>query len=380
MAQDHYAVLGVDRDVDAAALKKAYRRLARQWHPDVNDSPEAADTFKDITTAYEVLSDPKKRSIYDSGGDPLSGGGPGFGQGFSFDDIMDAFFGQQATRGPRPRVHRGQDALLRLTIELADAAFGVSRDIKVDTAVVCELCDGSGAREDSEPQTCGVCHGQGEVQQLQRSLLGNIRTARTCPNCKGFGSIIPDPCPECVGDGRVRARRTITVTIPPGIDDGNRLHLPGEGEIGPGGGPAGDLYIEVRVQTHPIFTRSGDGLACRLAIPMTAAALGTRVSIPALEAERDDIEGSTVDIDIRAGIQSGETVFVRGAGVPRLHSSIGQRGDLVVRVDVETPSDLDDEQRALLEQLASLRDEEHPEPLVGDGHRGVFGRIRDAFR
>jgi molecular chaperone DnaJ len=383
MAQDHYAVLGVERDADATVLKKAYRRLARQWHPDVNDAPEAGDKFKEITTAYEVLSDPEKRSIYDRGGDPLSNGGAGYGQGFSFDDIMDAFFGQQGGRGPRPRVQRGQDALLRLTVDLSDAAFGATRDIKVDTAVVCEVCDGSGANEGAQPVTCSVCHGHGEVHQVQRSLLGNIRTARACPQCKGFGTVIADPCTECSGDGRVRSRRTITVTIPPGVDDGNRLHLPGEGEVGPGGGPTGDLYIEVRVTAHPVFTRRGDNLSVRITLPMTAAALGTRVTIPSLEAERDDVDGDTVEIDVKSGTQSGDTVTVRGAGVPKLHgqgSGALVRGDLTALIEVETPRDLDDHQRDLLEQLAQARGEEHAEPVLGDHAKSVFGRIRDAFR
>ena len=383
MAQDHYAVLGVERDADATVLKKAYRRLARQWHPDVNDAPEAGDKFKEITTAYEVLSDPEKRSIYDRGGDPLSNGGAGYGQGFSFDDIMDAFFGQQGGRGPRPRVQRGQDALLRLTVDLSDAAFGATRDIKVDTAVVGEVCDGSGANEGAQPVTCSVCHGHGEVHQVQRSLLGNIRTARACPQCKGFGTVIADPCTECSGDGRVRSRRTITVTIPPGVDDGNRLHLPGEGEVGPGGGPTGDLYIEVRVTAHPVFTRRGDNLSVRITLPMTAAALGTRVTIPSLEAERDDVDGDTVEIDVKSGTQSGDTVTVRGAGVPKLHgqgSGALVRGDLTALIEVETPRDLDDHQRDLLEQLAQARGEEHAEPVLGDHAKSVFGRIRDAFR
>lgn len=374
MAQDHYAVLGVDRDADPTALKKAYRRLARQWHPDVNDSPEAADKFKDITTAYEVLSDPQKRAVFDRGGDPLSNGGMGGGfggAGFSFDDIMDAFFGQSGRQGPRSRVQRGQDALLRLTIDLVDAAFGVTREIKVDTAVVCELCDGSGAQEDSQPVTCGTCHGHGEVQQVQRSLLGNIRTSRPCPVCHGYGSVIPDPCPECSGDGRVRARRTIEVEIPAGVDDGNRIQLGGEGEVGPGGGPAGDLYVEIRVAQHPVFTRQGDNLFCQVSIPMSAAALGTRLSVPGLD-DRD------LELEIPAGLQAGDTVVLRGEGVPRLRTS--GRGDLTVQVIVETPRNLSGEQRELLEQLAVLRGEEHPEALVGEHHKSVFGRLRDAFR
>ena len=385
MAQDYYQLLGVTREATPEELKKAYRKLARRLHPDVNDAPDAAERFKEISKAYEVLSDPQKRAVYDRGGDPFGAGGVsgGFGQGFSFDDIMDAFFGQgTSSRGPRSRVQRGSDALLRVAITLAEAAFGVTRELKVDTAVVCDVCAGSGAREGSAPVTCGTCHGRGEVQSVQRSLLGDIRTSRPCPTCHGFGTVIPDPCRECGGDGRVRARRSITVNIPAGVDDGNRIQLAGEGEVGPGGGPAGDLYVEVRVQRHEIFTRKGDQLACQVTVPMTAAALGTRVEIPTLESERADLADSapaTVAIDVPAGTQSGETIVVRGQGVTRLRGS--GRGDLVVQVVVETPTDLDERQRELLLELARLRDEERPDTVVSHAHRGgVFGRIRDAFK
>jgi len=380
---DYYELLGVARTASAEELKKAYRRLARQWHPDVNDSPEATERFKEVTTAYEVLSDPQKRAVYDRGGDPLSAGGGmggGFGQGFSFDDIMDAFFGQSGGRGPRPRTQRGQDALLRLSIGLAEAAFGVTREIKVDTAVTCELCGGTGAHEGSEPVTCGTCHGHGNVQHVQRSLLGDLRTSRPCPTCHGYGTVIPDPCRECAGEGRVRSRRSLQVNVPAGVDDGNRIQLAGEGEVGAGGGPAGDLYIEIKVAKHPLFTRHGDSLICQVTVPMTAAALGTRLDLPTLDAERDDLPDlrPTVAIDVPAGTQSGETVVARGLGVRRLRGS--GRGDLTVQIVVETPRDLDDDQRELLEKLAAARGEEHPDPVLGGHGRSVFGRIRDAFK
>jgi molecular chaperone DnaJ len=382
MAQDYYATLGVGRDASAEELKKAYRKLARQYHPDVNDAPDASDKFKELTLAYEVLSDPAKRQTYDRGGDPLSSGfgGGGGGQGFNFDDIMDAFFGQNAQRGPRPRQQRGQDALLRLSIELAEAAFGVTQEIKVDTAVVCSTCEGSGAANGSQPETCRTCHGHGDVQHVQRSLLGDIRTSRPCPTCHGFGTVIPDPCPECAGEGRVRSRRSISVTIPAGVDQGTRIQLTGEGEIGPGGGPAGDLYLEINVARHPVFQRKGDQLFCQVSLPMTAAALGTHLDLPTLEADVPDSDESehTVRLDVAAGTQSGETLTIKGMGVPRLRGS--GRGDLKVQVVVETPSRIDDQQRDLLEQLAKLRDEERPEALMAGHHKGVFGKIKDAFK
>jgi molecular chaperone DnaJ len=384
MAQDYYELLGVSRSATPEELKKAYRRLARQLHPDVNDAPDAADRFKEVTTAYEVLSDPQKRSVYDRGGNPLGGGGGagGFGgAGFSFDDIMDAFFGGAGgSRGPRSRVQRGQDALLRLQVDLAEAAFGVTHEIKVDTAVVCTRCDGSGAEEGSDTVTCGTCHGHGEVQHVQRTPLGSVRTARPCPTCQGFGTVIQDPCHECNGDGRVRSRRSLTVSIPAGVDQGTRIQLAGEGEVGPGGGPPGDLYIEVEVTRHEVFTRKGDQLRCQVTLPMTAAALGTHVDLPTLEADLPDHEGpDTVGLEVPSGTQSGDTLTLRGQGVPRLRGP--GRGDLVVQVVVETPQDLDDAQRDLLKQLAALRDEERPEAQLGSTHRGgVFGRIKDAFR
>jgi molecular chaperone DnaJ len=383
MAQDYYATLGVGRQATPEEIKKAYRKLARQLHPDVNDAPDASDRFKEVTLAYEVLSDPQKRSVFDRGGDPMSSGGGGFGggaQGFNFDDIMDAFFGQNAQRGPRPRQQRGQDALLRLNVELAEAAFGVTREIKVDTAVTCTTCEGSGAANGSQPETCRTCHGHGDVQHVQRSLLGDIRTSRPCPTCHGFGTVIPDPCPECAGEGRVRSRRSLSVTIPAGVDQGTRIQLTGEGEVGPGGGPAGDLYLEVNVARHPMFQRKGDQLFCQVAVPMTAAALGTHIDLPTLEADVPDADEAdrTVQLDVAAGTQSGDTITIKGHGVPRLRGS--GRGDLKVQVVVETPARLDDEQRALLEELARLRDEQRPEVLMGANHKGVFGKIKDAFK
>ena len=382
MAQDYYATLGVGRDASADEIKKSYRKLARQLHPDVNSAADASDRFKEVTVAYEVLSDPQKRSTYDRGGDPLSAHGSGGfgGQGFNFDDIMDAFFGQNASRGPRPRTQRGQDALLRLNVDLAEAAFGVTHEIKVDTAVTCTTCSGSGAANGSQPVTCRTCHGHGDVQHVQRSLLGDIRTSRPCPTCHGFGTIIPDPCPECAGEGRVRSRRSISVTIPAGVDQGTRIQLSGEGEVGPGGGPAGDLYLEINVARHPVFQRKGDQLFCQITVPMTAAALGTHLDLPTLEADLPEPpEGSTtVELDVAPGTQSGDTLTIKGHGVPRLRGS--GRGDLKVQVIVETPARLDEQQRDLLVQLAKLRDEERPEALIANTQKGVFGKIKDAFK
>jgi molecular chaperone DnaJ len=379
MSDDYYAILGVGRDASTDDVKKAYRRLARQLHPDLNPDPATQERFKDVTRAYEVLADPQKRQMYDLGGDPLSasGAGGGFGQGFSFTDIMDAFFGQTTTRGPRPRTRRGQDALIRLNVELAEAAFGVTREVKVDTAVVCSGCQGSGAAPGAEPVSCHTCHGRGEILHTQRSFLGEIRTARPCPACRGFGSLIPDPCKECAGEGRVRARRAITVKIPAGVDTGTRVQLSGEGEVGPGGGPPGDLYVEIHVAAHPVFVREGDDLHTVVTLPMTAAALGTDVTLPTLEADigGEDVE-TAIPLVIKPGTQSEERIVLGGRGVPRLRGT--GRGDMVVRVVVETPTRVDGRQGDLLRELAELRGEAR-----SNGHaassKGVFGRLREAF-
>ena len=387
MSQDLYELLGVARDADADTIKKAYRRLARRLHPDVNPDPATQEQFKEVSRAYEVLSDPQKRAAYDRGGDPFAGGfGGGQGAGFSFTDIMDAFFGGQPggqQRGPRPRVRRGQDALIRLEIDLAEAAFGVSRELKVDTAVVCTTCHGEGAAPGSHAIPCETCRGAGEVAHVQRSFLGEIRTLRPCAACRGFGSIIPDPCRECSGDGRVRSRRSLTVKIPAGVDTGTRVQLSEQGEVGPGGGPPGDLYVEISVAKHPTFTRHGNDLHCTVSLPMTAAALGTTLQLPTLEADVVPPEGAATDLEtefdleIAPGTQSGTEKVLRGRGVPGLR---GGRGDLVVTVAVETPTRLDPRQEELLTELAALRGEEKPVGTVkAGGNKSVFGRLRDAF-
>ncbi len=346
MAKDYYATLGVRREATPEEIKRAYRRLARQLHPDVNPDKVTQERFKEITTAYEVLSDPAKRQMHDLGGDPLSAAGgaaSGFGTGFGgLGDIMDAFFGGGASRGPRSRVRTGADALLQVSVDLAEAAMGVTRELTVETAVLCPTCEGAGTAAGTHPDTCIACQGRGEVNQVTRSFLGQVMTSRPCPQCAGIGSVIRHPCGECGGDGRVRTRRTITVNIPPGVEHGMRLRLSGEGEVGPGGGPAGDLYVEIEELRHPVFEREGADLHCTVTLPMTAASLGTTVKLDALD--------GALDIAVRAGTQAGSVITLRGRGMPRLRGS--GRGDLYVHVDVETPTQLDAEQERLLRELA----------------------------
>jgi molecular chaperone DnaJ len=370
---DYYADLGVARDASPEDIKRAYRRAARRLHPDVNPGPEAEEQFKKISQAYDVLSDAEKKQSYDMGADPYGAGAAGFGQGFSFSDIMDAFFGGQGTagRGPRSRTTRGQDALVRLDIELGDAVFGAQKDLTIDTAVACSTCHGAGMQPGTATRTCDVCAGRGEVQQVQRSFLGQVMTTRPCMTCQGYGQIITDPCYECSGDGRVRTRRTLTLKVPPGVDTGTRIQLAGEGEVGHGAGPAGDLYVEVAVDRHPVFQRRGDDLHATVEVPMTAAALGATLAMETFDGPRD--------LDVRRGTQSGDTITLRGLGVTHLR---GQgRGDVIVHTMVQTPTRLDAEQEELLRQLARARGEERPEGRVAHPADGsIFGKLRDAFK
>ncbi|NHC12617.1 molecular chaperone DnaJ [Motilibacter deserti] len=372
-ATDYYTLLGVSRDASADDIKKAYRRLARELHPDVNPDPETQERFKEVTRAYEVLSDPGKRERYDLGGDPTAPGGGGFGAGFGFSDIMDAFFnaaaGGPGARGPRTRQRRGQDALIRLELDLQETAFGATRELQIDTAVACPTCHGEGTAEGTGVEVCPICKGRGETQHVTRSFLGQVMTTRPCVNCQATGSVIPHPCPECDGDGRVRSRRTLTIKIPAGVDTGTRIQLTGEGEVGQGAGPAGDLYVEIVERPHALFTRHGDDLHCTVTLPMTAAALGTRVELETLD--------GTETIDIRPGTQPGQVIPLHERGVQHLRGA--GRGDLLIHVDVQVPTKLDDSQAELLRQFAASRGEDRPIGQFGPGQQGFFSRLRDAF-
>ncbi|MCW2502015.1 MAG: chaperone protein DnaJ [Actinomycetia bacterium] len=372
VAKDYYAILGVRKDATPEELKRAYRKLARELHPDVNPDPESQNRFKEVSAAYEVLSDPAKREMVDLGGDPLAPGGGGMsGAGgpftMGFQDIMDAFFGGATQRGPRPRTRPGTDALIRLDLDLTETAFGVNQELTVDTAVVCTDCAGAGTAPGTHPSQCDVCGGRGEVQTVQRSFLGQVMTARPCAACQGYGTVVTHACPGCGGDGRVRARRTLTVKVPAGVEDGMRIRLAGEGEVGPGGGPPGDLYVEVHERPHDVFSRQGDDLHCRVSLPMTAAALGTHLSLKTLDGEEA--------IEVKAGTQPGTIVRVRERGVPHLRGS--GRGDLHVHLEVKVPARLEPEQEQLLRELARMRGEEHPEPIRQSG--SFFSKMRDAF-
>ena len=378
VARDYYGILGVGRDAGPDEIKRAYRRLARELHPDVNPDAAAQERFAEVSAAYEVLSDPEKRRVVDLGGDPLAGaaaggGGDPFGGAFDLGDIMGAFFGGAAGgrgRGPRSRTQPGADALIRIPLTLEECASGVVRDLAVDTAVVCPECTGSGATPGTGTAMCDICGGRGEVQTMQRSFLGQVITARPCSNCRGFGEVIPDPCRQCAGDGRVRSRRSVAVRIPAGVGDGMRVRLAHQGEVGPGGGPAGDLYVEVDEVSHEVFTRDGADLHCTVQLPMTAAALGTTLELPTLS--------GVEELRIDPGTQTGTVRTLRGKGLPRLRTT--GHGDLLVHVDVVVPTRLDKEQADLLRRLAALRREEQPDLAAGSRNgNGLFSRLRDSF-
>lgn len=363
---DHYEVLGVSRDATPEEIKRAYRRLARQLHPDVNPGPEAAERFKDVSRAYDVLSNPDKRQMYDLGGDP-NGSGGGFGPGFGFSDIFESFFNQGQPRGPVPRQRPGQDALVRLDTDLTEAVFGSEREISVDTAVVCGVCRGSCCQPGTGPAPCATCGGRGQVQRVARSFLGQVMTTAPCPTCGGYGTVISSPCLECSGEGRVRTRRTLTIKVPPGVDTGTRIQLAGQGEVGPGGGPPGDLYVEIRERRHELFHRQGDDLHCTVAVPMTAAALGTTLEIETLDGPEK--------VDLAPGTQSGTVHRLPSYGVTGLRT--GVRGDLHVHVEVQTPTRLDERQEELLRELAALRGESRPSGRLSSQHSGVFSKLKD---
>ena len=342
---DHYDVLGVGRDASKDDIKKAYRKLARELHPDVNPSPEAQERFKLVTHAYEVLSDDQQREAYDRGG---LNGAAGFG-GDIF-DVFNNFFGGSSASGPRSRAQRGQDALLRVALSLEEAVFGVTKVIPIETAVICPDCNGTCAKPGTSVRTCDICRGSGQIQRQVQSFMGMMVTTQPCGSCRGTGQVIPDPCPGCRAQGRVRMRRDLQVEIPAGVADGLRMQLPGQGEVGFAGGPAGDIYVEFNVAPHDIFGRDGDDLTATYNIPLAEAALG-------FEGEIDTFDGP-VSFAVKPGIQHGEVITLKGHGAGRLRGK--GRGDLQLRVNVLIPDKIDGKQRELFQKLRELRKGERP--------------------
>jgi molecular chaperone DnaJ len=365
MAPDPYETLGVSRTATAEEIKRAYRRLARREHPDANrHDPEAEDRFKDITRAYEVLSDPEKRRRFDTFGDERAGDGPfgGMGDFGNLSDLFSSFFGTGGTPGGRRGPARGTDILAEVEITLEEAAAGIEREVEFPRMGECPVCKGSGGKAGTYPSNCPDCNGTGELHEVRRTFFGNMMTAATCFRCGGSGRLNLDPCERCSGDGRVRVTESIKVGIPPGVDDGAQLRVSGRGEAGPRGGPTGNLYVAIRVAPHPVFKRAGEDLGLEVAVPMTVAALGGSVEVPTLDGHET--------IDVAPGTQSGEVVRLRNKGMPRLRGH--GRGEIVIWLRVETPTALDDEQAELLARFAKLRSEDA-------GERGLFDRIKEAF-
>ena len=373
--RDFYEVLGVGKNATDDEIKRAYRKLARQYHPDANpDSPEALEKFKEVAVANEVLSDPQKRQRYDQFGPegvaPGAGGGAGDPFGFDLNDLFSTFFGggdpfggggRRGQGGPQ----RGPDAETTLNLDLREVVFGGTKRFDITMPVQCETCEGSGCQEGTHPQTCPSCSGSGEVRSVRRSILGQLVTSGPCTACDGTGQIVPSPCETCRGDGRVRGPRELEVEIPPGIDTGQRLRLTGRGPAAPRGGPAGDLYVTVRVAAHPRIERDGDDLHTLGTIAMTQAALGTMLTIETLDGEHD--------IDVPAGTQPGKIFKIHGNGVPSLRS--GRRGDFHVHITVEIPTKLSADEAELLTRFAQERGES-----VHEHRDGLFSRIRSAFQ
>jgi molecular chaperone DnaJ len=369
MSTDYYSLLGVSRDASPEEIKKAYRQLARKYHPDVSREANAEDKFKEVNAAYEVLSDAEKRAMYDRYG---AEGPPGFG-GFDFGGMRDPFdifaevfgnlggFGRSGRAGPR----RGNDLRTSLEISFEEAAFGVEKEIEVRRQEFCAVCDGSGAEPGTSPETCPECRGSGQTRQVQHTLLGSFVNITTCPRCQGKGTVVKTPCQECQGSGRVYANRQIEVNIPAGVDDGITIRVSGQGEPGELGGPKGNLYITLGVKPHDYFKRRGTDIILEMKINVAQAALGDTVTVPTLDGDRQ--------ISVPSGTQSGAIFRLRGLGVPQLRG--GARGDQLVVMQVAIPKRLDDEQKELFQKLGLTLGTE----VIVEDKQSFVDRVREAL-
>lgn len=364
---DYYEVLGVDRSASQRDIKKAYRDKAREWHPDVSDAPNAEARFKEVNEAYQVLSDPEKRNAYDRFGHAGLEGSRGFDFGGFRDpfDIFEEFFGQgfgfstRRRRGPR----RGADLRYDLHLTFEEAVFGCEKDIEVTRHEVCPECEGSGAKPGTSPSQCPNCNGRGQVRQVQRSILGSFVSVTDCPTCQGDGTVVEESCPRCHGDGKVRMTRELSVSIPPGVDDGTRIRLAGEGEAGTDGGPRGNLYIVLDVEPHPVFRRRDDDILVEVEINVSQAALGGEIEVPTLEGE----DRITID----PGTQPDTVLRLSNRGVP--HVKRNGRGDQLVLIRIGIPKKLSREQRELFRNLGETLG---PETVVAE-KRGFMDDVRE---
>lgn len=373
--KDYYEVLGVDRNASEAEIKKAYRRLAKKYHPDMNpDNEEAEQKFKEVTEAYEVLNDAEKRAQYDQFGHAAfnGAGSGGFQGGFSDFDMNDIFgsmfgdmfgggMGQRQRTGPM----KGADVRTSIEIDFQEAAFGVEKEIEIIIGEQCTTCGGTGAKPGTKPQTCKHCNGTGQVRYNQNTLFGNMTSIRTCDVCHGEGTIITEPCNSCHGKGIVRNKKRIKINIPAGIDHGQSIRLQGKGEPGQRGGPYGDLLITVSIKPHTIFERQGYDVYCKIPITFVQAALGGKLQVPTLEGK--------VEYSIKEGTQTGTVFRLRGKGIPYLRNP-KLRGDQYVTVIIDVPTKLNEEQRKKLQEFAQISgDDVHPQ------RKGFFDKVKDAF-
>jgi molecular chaperone DnaJ len=369
--KSYYEILGVERNASDAEIKRAFRKLAQQWHPDVSTEAAASDKFKEINEAYQVLSDPKRRQIYDmvgrAGLGDMGGASSPFGEGFAgFGDLFDAFFAGMGGAAPGARHGRrqsGSDLRYDLRIAFEEAVRGIDKEIEFDLLDRCATCTATGATPGSTPVPCPACGGRGEVRSVRQTMLGQMVNVTACNRCNGEGRVIESPCGACRGEGRVQRRKEIRVTIPAGIDEGHQIRLSGEGEVGPRGGPAGNLYVAVHVTPHPILRRDGTEIFYDLPLSIAQAALGTRAHIPTIEGDEE--------LQVRPGTQPGTEIRLRGRGVPHLRRP-GTRGDLHVLVHVNVPTKLSKRARKLLEELAA----ESGEAVLP---AGIFDRVKEAL-
>lgn len=367
MSRDYYEVLGVERTADEAEIKKAFRRKARELHPDVNPSPEAEAQFKEVATAYEALSDPESRATYDRFGEQGLRGqgaaGPDFSGFSSFQDLFDSLLGNSGFgRQMRPQ---GDDVGVAVSISFAESATGTTRTVDYETIAACDTCEGTGARKGTELETCSACQGIGEIRQITRGPFGQFVRQQVCPQCRGAGEIPVDPCPDCRGAGRRRMRQSYELAIPAGIDHGQRIRVAGKGAAGPRGAEPGDLYVQVAVAEDERFTRDGLDVVTRIAVPVTDAMLGTTLTVPTVEGE--------AEVELRAGTQPGDEFVLHGKGFPVVHGR--GRGDQRVIVDVRIPRVRGDEDRKAVEELAERLGTRHYHE-----DESFFDRLKHAFR
>lgn len=368
--RDYYETLGVPRGATKEEIKKAFRQLARKYHPDVSKEPDAEVRFKEINEAYSVLNDDQQRARYDRFGHSGIDDSFGFAGGFpDIEDIFADFFGGFRTTRGRTRRRRGRDIQHSLTIDFEEAVFGVEKEIEITRQEVCPVCSGSGAEPGTSPRRCPECNGAGEVQQVRQTLLGSMIYTNTCPRCQGRGEVVDTPCRHCMGSGRARVTRRLKVNIPPGIDDGMQVLLAGEGEPGDPGVRGGDLYVNVKVRPHPYFRRRNHDIVLELPINVAQAALGDRIQVPTVEGEQELI--------IPAGTQSGKVLRMRGLGVPRLRrdGSSSGRGDQIVVIEVAIPTNLTEAQRRIFEELGQTLGRKVTPQKAED--KGLLNRVLD---